>query len=61
VNNLGRSREHLIFYAATEWGGIYKTIDGGRHWAFLAGHKPLATWTSRSIEQHAQRVYRRPY
>lgn len=44
VNGLGvspRSRE--IAYAASEWGGLYKTTNGGDKWFRLNGHQPQAT------------------
>ena len=35
---------NTTFYAASEWGGIYKTTDGGTTWFRLNGHNPNATW-----------------
>jgi hypothetical protein len=32
------------FYAATEWGGLYSTVDGALTWSRLDGHRPVATW-----------------
>lgn len=32
------------FYAASEWGGLYKSVDGGDTWNHLPGHIPQATW-----------------
>src|SRR5256885_5356240 len=58
VNNLASvAGNNQIFYAATEWGGIYKTTDGGQHWTFLSGHKPLATWAAEVDPSNTQRVY----
>jgi hypothetical protein len=34
----------LVYYAASEWGGIFKTTDGGVTWDHLDGHVPMATW-----------------
>src|SRR6185503_15778704 len=32
------------FYAATEWGGIYTSNDGGLTWNHLDNHRPTVTW-----------------
>jgi RTX calcium-binding nonapeptide repeat (4 copies)/HYR domain len=45
------------FYAATEWGGIYKTLDAGANWSFLSGHQPLATWDVEVDPANTQLVY----
>jgi hypothetical protein len=36
--------DNQVFYAATEWGGLYTTTDGGLTWSRLNGHLPVATW-----------------
>lgn len=36
--------DNQIFYAASEWGGLYKSVDGGQTWSRLDGHMPVATW-----------------
>jgi PKD domain len=44
VNNLASvagSNQNLIFYAASEWGGLFKSVDGGRNWDHLDGHVPV--------------------
>ncbi|HYX29726.1 MAG TPA: hypothetical protein VE863_14260, partial [Pyrinomonadaceae bacterium] len=33
-----------VLYAASEWGGIFKSIDAGRTWIRLDNHLPTATW-----------------
>jgi len=33
-----------VMFAASEWGGIYSSTDGGLNWGFHPGHLPLATW-----------------
>ena len=33
-----------IFYAASEWGGIYRSNDGGLTWNRLNNHRPTVTW-----------------
>ena len=36
--------DNQIFYGASEWGGLYKTTDGGLTWFRLDGHLPVITW-----------------
>ena len=43
VNGLG-SASNTVFYAASEWGGLYKSSDAGRKWLRLDAHLPTATW-----------------
>jgi hypothetical protein len=33
-----------VMYAATEFGGLYKSVNGGDTWQHLDGHRPVATW-----------------
>jgi hypothetical protein len=45
VNGLANvPRDNQTFYAASEWGGLYRTTDGGRTWEHLDDHLPAATW-----------------
>ena len=45
VNGLASvPNNNQVFYAASEWGGLYKTADGGNTWFRLEGHMPVATW-----------------
>lgn len=37
-------RNNRVFYAASEWGGLFRSQDGGRNWMRLNGHLPVATW-----------------
>jgi hypothetical protein len=44
VNNLASAAgpaQSIIFYAASEWGGLFKSTDGGLHWSHLEGHVPV--------------------
>src|SRR4051812_2029285 len=43
----GLARDPLnsdVLYVASEWGGLYKSIDGGHVWTHLDKHLPTATW-----------------
>ena len=33
-----------IYFAASEWGGVFRTTDAGRNWIYVPGHLPQATW-----------------
>src|ERR1700722_15872463 len=44
VNALALASGDEIAYAASEWGGIYKSRDGGYKWTHLDSHLPSATW-----------------
>jgi len=46
-----------VFYAASEWGGLYRTTDGGVNWARLDRHLPVATWDVEVDPSNAQIVY----
>ncbi len=46
-----------VMYAATEWGGIYKSIDGGANWEKLDGHRPVVTWDVKVNPGDSNRVY----
>ena len=46
-----------ILYAATEWGGLYKSIDRGRTWSRLNQHLPVATWDVEVDPKETRRVY----
>ncbi|HXT14123.1 MAG TPA: sialidase family protein [Gemmatimonadaceae bacterium] len=56
VNGLAVGRDGSA-YAATEWGGLYKSVDGGRQWTFLETHLPLATWRVAVDPSTPSRVY----
>ena len=55
VNGLGRA-SNTVFYAASEWGGIYKSTDAGRKWIRLDAHIPTATWDVEVSPAEANRV-----
>jgi hypothetical protein len=33
-----------VYYAASEYGGLFKSTNGGASWARLNGHLPVVTW-----------------
>jgi photosystem II stability/assembly factor-like uncharacterized protein len=43
-------------FAASEWGGVYKSTDGGQTWARMNGHLPSATWDVKVSPVDANRV-----
>lgn len=57
VNSLALARGDEIAYAASEWGGIYKSRDGGYKWTHLDGHLPSATWRVKVDPRSSERVY----
>jgi photosystem II stability/assembly factor-like uncharacterized protein len=46
-----------VRYAASEWGGLYKSVDGGLTWQHLDGHVPTATWDVAVDPSNSNRVY----
>ena len=45
MNGLGASASAPgTFYAASEWGGLFRSTDSGQRWAHVEGHVPTATW-----------------
>lgn len=53
VNKLGTDpTDNRIHFAASEWGGLHRTDDGGRNWTYVAGHKAQAVW---DVEFHPSR------
>ena len=47
----------LVLYAASEWGGLYKSVDRGDTWQRLEGHRPVVTWDVAVDPGNAARVY----
>lgn len=50
-------QDPLVQYAASEWGGLYKTTDGGLTWAHLTGHLPVVTWDVEVDPSNPSRVF----
>lgn len=58
VNGLASaSGSNQVFYAATEFGGLYKTTNGGASWSFLSGHRPMVMWDVEVDPTNNNRVY----
>jgi photosystem II stability/assembly factor-like uncharacterized protein len=58
VNGLAvKWADPTTYYAASEWGGIYRSEDGGLHWFRLNGHNPNATWDVEVNPANVNRVY----
>ena len=58
VNGLASdASNNQIFYVASEYGGLFKTTDGGMNWFRLTGHLPVVTWDVEVDSGNANRVY----
>jgi hypothetical protein len=58
VNGLGVSRATPArIFAASEWGGLFRSTDNGLTWAHLPGHVPVATWDVEVDPANSNRVY----
>ena len=57
VNGLALARDNKIVYAASEWGGLFKSTDGGLQWEHLDNHLPSATWRVAVDPRNSDQVY----
>ncbi len=58
VNGLASvAGDNTTFYAASEWGGVYKTTNSGLNWSRLNAHRPTAMWDVEVDPSNTQRVY----
>lgn len=58
VNGLANaSGNNQVYYAASEYGGLFQTTDGGNNWARLNGHLPVMTWDVEVDPSNNNRVY----
>jgi len=58
VNNLASvAGDNTTFYAASEWGGVYKTTNSGLNWSRLNTHLPTVAWDVQVDPSSTQRVY----
>ncbi|MGB5987881.1 MAG: choice-of-anchor D domain-containing protein [Desulfobacterales bacterium] len=58
VNGIGvDSASPGTLYAASEWGGLFKSTDTGQNWFHLNGHVPTVTWDVEVDPSNSNRVY----
>ena len=57
VNGLAASHDKSMIFAASEWGGLWKSLDTGRTWRHVDSHLPVATWRVAVDPTNASRVY----
>ena len=57
VNGLAIASNGTTYYSATEWGGLYKSVDAGRNWFLLEDHLPFATWDVAVDPSSPNKVY----
>lgn len=44
-------------WAASEWGGLFRSTDNGLTWAHVPGHVPVATWDVAVDPTNSNRIY----
>ncbi|HEX3703536.1 MAG TPA: choice-of-anchor D domain-containing protein [Vicinamibacterales bacterium] len=58
VNNVTIDRSNPArVYAASEFGGIFRSTDGGLTWSHLNGHVPTVTWDVKVDPTNSNKVY----
>ena len=58
VNGLGVDRTTPgRVYAASEWGGLFRSTDNGLTWTHVDGHVPTVTWDVEVDPTNSNRVY----
>ncbi len=58
VNHLGVDRSNPArIYAASEWGGLFRSTDNGVTWSHVEGHVPTVTWDVKVDPTNSNRVY----
>ena len=57
VNHVGVAPlDKNIIFAASEWGGIFKSTDKGKTWTHMNGHHPTVTWDVKVSPIDSRRV-----
>ncbi|MGH9136721.1 MAG: hypothetical protein ACRD0G_06695 [Acidimicrobiales bacterium] len=51
------SGNNQVFYSASEFGGIFRTTNGGASWTHLGGHRPQIMWDVEVDPTNNNRVY----
>lgn len=49
--------DNQVFYVASEYGGLFKSTNGGASWAHLDRHLPVMTWDVEVDPSNTNRVY----
>ena len=57
VNSLGRNSNGTTVWAASEWGGLFKSTDSGQNWAHVPAHVPVVTFDVKVDPSNTNRVY----
>lgn len=57
VNGLAASTDKSVMFAASEWGGLYRSTTAGRTWDHVRGHLPMATWQVAVDPSNLRKVY----
>lgn len=58
VNRIAVARTNVqLMFAASEWGGLFRSRDAGLNWQHVSGHVPVATWDVKVDLTDANRVF----
>ena len=57
INGLGISSDGSVTFAASEWGGLFKSNDVGLTWSHVDSHVPVATWDVEVSPDDPNKIY----
>jgi photosystem II stability/assembly factor-like uncharacterized protein len=58
VNGIGVDRRTPgRLWAASEWGGLFRSLDNGLTWTHVEGHVPVATWDVEVDPTNSNRIF----
>ena len=57
INGLGISSDGSVTFAASEWGGLFKSNDVGLSWSHVDSHVPVATWDVEVSPDDSNKIY----